>query len=227
MSRICILGLLTLLPWISCSQKSRDRSTNKGSGPALSTVYDYSFAAEDSLVARDFKQFGFSLAYPRTFVLTAEPNWTLYLTLHKLDSAVAVVNLHIADSVDFWFAEDSLRPILDSAVFFAQKESRLPFVADGPDGEAYSRIDSTKVFTNRGSLRVIVVYQTLIHKNWGDALPEFPEYQEKRIAPFFWVDLWTPSRKTILEVMQPRPRADTLAINKFIVALVQSVRPLN
>jgi hypothetical protein len=222
------LVLLMASMCIGCSQKSDQKTGKKATNPPPTKEYDYSLLSEDSLIMHDFKEYGFSLTLPSTYeVTTARTIRNLALTLHKQDSTLAVVVVHKLDSDDFWDFRDSLRLNPDSVLAYAQHKSRLPFYADGVDGTSYPRIDSTKQFFTHGSLRAIAVYQTRIDKAWGDAVPQFPPYQESRIGPFFWVDLWTPNRKLILEIRYPNPGLDTLATDRFVIAVINSISRLD
>ena len=225
---IVLLGLfLALLP-VGCSNKQAHNSVSRDSYPALQELYSYSFAAGDSLVTENFSQFGFTVDYPRSFSLTLRNRFRPIITLDRHDTTFASITVYSLNSRDFDRAGDTLRPQLDSIQWFACRTSQWQFAADAPDGSSteFTRIDSSKLYRTRHALRVIAVFQTWYQHYWAP-LPEIPPHLEKRIAPFFWVDLTTSRSKSLLQVIQPSPESDTLTINPFVISLVESINPVN
>lgn len=221
------LALLLLLLSMGCPQGHDQNSRTHHAYPSLKTLSDYSFASQDSVINQSLSKFGFGLTYPRAYSLTFRNYAYSTFTLDRHDSTFASVQIHPFDTRDFQFDADQLRLNPDSALWYAQSRSTFPFFSDGDVSTGYSRVDSTKLFTTYNSLRVIVVYQTLIEKYWGTPEPGILPYQETRIAPFFWVDLWNSRNKMLLQIMQPKPESDTLAINRLVVGLVQSVKAID
>jgi hypothetical protein len=193
-------------------------------------VYNYSFGSEDSLVTKEFKEFGFSLKYPSAYNVTSRTQYSVNLLLNMRDSALAFVVVH--HPFVFFLEGDEIgsRIDIDSALCYARSESLLPiphpFVVDGDHEFTEARIDSTKLFISDGSLRVIVVYQTYVTEKWDESVPQVRTKHESRIAPFFWVDLCTPSRKVMLEIRVPEPAISKSGSNELVVALVNSVKRL-